>query len=355
MLIQKKMFLILFLINSISYSFIDGNYLQNNLLGEKRGAVYPPFTVLQFAVGLAVPAQVTNRTIFTNLGTLSNIPLPSKVSQLYPYARHGGFLLTHTYVYKFLNTVFKRYNQDGGQCILKTICEFSKINVNRANLIHKILHLIFSLSKLQNVTAGNDYFIAEQMGKNVTNNCSELYPMCRLILLLIMAHFYPVQANTSDIPRTLVISSGGIIKLIVGMSMPIELPVSLVWIQNFQFQYPMIDNAVQLSYLNLLRKSKSITLQRNTVYRHLAEIWNRKINGTSCVLRLLCEINKYSYSNNGILGVLLETTFTPHKNTEKIYTDAMKIGRSKERCDKYYLACKTNILELLNMNLTGTN
>lgn len=47
MLIQKKMFLILFLINSISYSFIDGNYLQNNLLGEKRGAVYPPFTVLQ--------------------------------------------------------------------------------------------------------------------------------------------------------------------------------------------------------------------------------------------------------------------------------------------------------------------
>lgn len=62
----------------------------------------------QFAVGLAVPAQVPNRTIFTNLGTLSNIPLPSKINQLYPY-KGKGRQLTHNYFYKSLKTAFNWY------------------------------------------------------------------------------------------------------------------------------------------------------------------------------------------------------------------------------------------------------
>lgn len=56
--------------------------------------------------------------------------------------------------------------------------------------------------------------------------------------------------------------------------MPIELPVTLNWIQNIQFQYQMIDNATQLSYLSLLRSSERLAVSRNTAYKVMANAWN---------------------------------------------------------------------------------
>lgn len=116
--------------------------------------------------------------------------------------------------------------------------------------------------------------------------------------------------------------------------MPIELPVSLVWVQNFQFQYAMIDNAAQLSYLNLLRNSRGISLSRTSLYNLLADTWNRfdfmhnimpraddiqlttvpifrfGKNGTACVLRIICEVSHSKRSNFGLFGTILKTVFT---------------------------------------------
>lgn len=66
-----------------------------------------------------------------------------------------------------------------------------------------------------------------------------------------------------------------IYQLIIGLTMPVELPVSLIWLQNLQFQYSMIDKASQLTYLNLLRKSADRVLTRNVAYSVLAEYWSR--------------------------------------------------------------------------------
>lgn len=33
-------------------------------------------------------------------------------------------------------------------------------------------------------------------------------------------------------------------------------------------------------------------------------------NGTDCILRLICDVNRYSLSHNGLIGQLLYTVFT---------------------------------------------
>mgnify|MGYP000955651509 CR=1 FL=1 len=62
----------------------------------------------KFSLGLAVPAQVPNRSIFTNLGTVNNIPLPSKISQFYSPVRTKRMIqkFTHQDFFNVLENIF---------------------------------------------------------------------------------------------------------------------------------------------------------------------------------------------------------------------------------------------------------
>lgn len=136
---------------------------EENFLRQMRGIVWPPFTVFQFAVGLAVPAQVPNRTIFTNWGILNNVPLPAKVEQLYlklPETRKHMRKYTHQNLYQFLENVFGKWNGDvlksstrtksqnikapTSQCVLRSICLATSLENNgKKELIYQIMKLLF--------------------------------------------------------------------------------------------------------------------------------------------------------------------------------------------------------------------
>ncbi|XP_026677556.1 uncharacterized protein LOC113466398 [Diaphorina citri] len=101
--------------------------------------------------------------------------------------------------------------------------------------------------------------------------------------------------------------NGGVFKLIVGWAIPVEVPMSVIWGHNFQFQYKPVDNASQLAYPVLARPK----LSRNTVYTVLEETLNMYgLDGPSCVLRTLCEASRYEISHDSIYGHILDTILT---------------------------------------------
>ncbi|XP_065206851.1 uncharacterized protein LOC135836142 [Planococcus citri] len=169
----------LFLYGTICLCFCSGSFSYDDYtVQEGRGIVFPVFTVLQFAVGITVPTQIPNRTVVTNWGVLSNLPLPSKINQLYPYTVRGR-QLTHDHLYEFLTTAWNWGTSDGKQCMLKTICQVSNMNSNNGELIFDVLRLLFSPSSLKYPIARTHYMIAEQRGKTSrSSSCAEMYPSC---------------------------------------------------------------------------------------------------------------------------------------------------------------------------------
>ncbi|KAI5713732.1 hypothetical protein M8J76_004468 [Diaphorina citri] len=57
-------------------------------LRQRRAIIYPTGTVMQFSVGLAIPAEVPNMNIATNMGVLLNVPMPDNATKLFPYIIH---------------------------------------------------------------------------------------------------------------------------------------------------------------------------------------------------------------------------------------------------------------------------
>ncbi|XP_018910588.2 uncharacterized protein [Bemisia tabaci] len=112
---------------------------------EKRGAVYPVGTVLQFSVALAYPIEIPKRKAATNLGVLINIDLPFNITQLYPYTPEvdQARALSHDALYDDLARILSEHGFNGQECILKSICQIAGRKSEKDDLGHSFLQLLF--------------------------------------------------------------------------------------------------------------------------------------------------------------------------------------------------------------------
>uniref|UniRef100_A0A8D8Q5L4 Uncharacterized protein n=2 Tax=Cacopsylla melanoneura TaxID=428564 RepID=A0A8D8Q5L4_9HEMI len=156
----------------------------------------------------------------------------------------------------------------------------------------------------------------------------------------------PVETDTS-LARYLVYNpNGGVFKLILGWAIPVEVPMSVVWGHNFQFQYKPVDNATQLAY-PVFPKPK---LSRQTVYQLMEQMLNvYGLDGQNCVLKTLCESSRTDISHDSIFGHLLSTILTPSPTVNSSYYEAWLRGQSEHDCEDSYAPCEMSLLDLISV------
>ncbi|KAK9506456.1 hypothetical protein O3M35_008393 [Rhynocoris fuscipes] len=119
--------------------------LVNNYSDGKRHRItkrfiYPSGSVLQFAMGLALPATVTGRNIATNSGILINYALPTNVTQL----KLPDIATTRFGQEQILNKILiilKKNNIDD-ECLQEILCFMNVYKFDSTSLIYELLEII---------------------------------------------------------------------------------------------------------------------------------------------------------------------------------------------------------------------
>nr|XP_012232279.1 PREDICTED: uncharacterized protein LOC105677940 [Linepithema humile] len=152
-------------------------------------------------------------------------------------------------------------------------------------------------------------------------------------------------------PPPIVYPFGGTFKLIVGLAVPVELSgKTLVYGQNFQFQYVLPQNATFFTEffenaLSSRRRRESVSWdERMTVYRLLEEEFERRgTDGKECMRKTICEAAIAPLENEGLVGELLHLLLTPTQNSnsslESEYLQALAFGRNNYDCSHIYKSC----------------
>ncbi|KAG7188257.1 hypothetical protein KM043_007923 [Ampulex compressa] len=167
-------------------------------------------------------------------------------------------------------------------------------------------------------------------------------------------------------PPPIVYPYGGNFKLIMGITMPVQLQGRiLVYAQNFQFQYPLPDNAT--FFTNFFEDASSSRRRRQSVasdermkiYKLLEQDFDRRgIAGESCLKKSICEAAATPVQDEGLIGEILHLLLTPDYGGGNFmdpgYLQAAENGRRNNNCSMIYAACPADhgILDQISRVLT---
>uniref|UniRef100_T1HPQ6 Uncharacterized protein n=1 Tax=Rhodnius prolixus TaxID=13249 RepID=T1HPQ6_RHOPR len=182
--------------------------------------VYPSGSVIQFAMGLALPAAVIGRNIATNSGILVNYALPTNVTELkVPFSS-----TTRIAQEKILNEIIfmLKNNNFDEECLYKSLC---------------------------------------LLGENKHYSASLWYQLFQTLIIF-----------SADDSRVLVYPNGGVFKFILGWGIPVHVPMSVVFAHNIQFQYNPIDNYTEVSELIQNGVTRTLNVTKYHFYSMLENI-----------------------------------------------------------------------------------
>ncbi|CAL1681758.1 unnamed protein product [Lasius platythorax] len=138
-------------------------------------------------------------------------------------------------------------------------------------------------------------------------------------------------------------------KLIVGYAVPVQLSGrTLVYGQNFQFQYVLPQNATFFTEFfenSSRRRRENVNWdERMTVYRLLEEGFERRgIDGKECMKKSICEAAMVPLEDEGLVGELLHLLLTPQQGNNSSsdfeYLEALEFGRKNYDCSLIYRSC----------------
>ncbi|KAL6428962.1 hypothetical protein ACFW04_008049 [Cataglyphis niger] len=150
-------------------------------------------------------------------------------------------------------------------------------------------------------------------------------------------------------PPPIVYPYGGTFKLVVGYAVPVELAGrTLVYGQNFQFQYVLPQNATFFTEFfknSSRRRRESVNWdERITVYRLLEGQLERKgIDGRECMKKSICEAAMAPLKDEGLVGELLHLLLTPQRGNNSSlnseYLEALEFGQKNYDCSLIYKSC----------------
>ncbi|XP_077267319.1 uncharacterized protein LOC143900168 [Temnothorax americanus] len=91
------------------------------------------------------------------------------------------------------------------------------------------------------------------------------------------------------------------------------------------------------------------SLSRQLVYK----VFTSKMDslgypGLDCLLRTICEAERYSLNKNGVLGDILQIIFTPSMSISEDLPDEIVEAEREQHCDQRYKKCPVNLLDLIS-------
>ncbi|RZF46820.1 hypothetical protein LSTR_LSTR008052 [Laodelphax striatellus] len=138
----------------------------------------------------------------------------------------------------------------------------------------------------------------------------------------------------SSITPYLVYSNGAIYKLVLGWVVPVDVPQSVAYAQNIQFQYYAVDNATKYSVVFQEERKARNRVTRERVARAVENVFERK-----CFLYFICEIAASPIQKSGLLGELIQTIFTPSTTGEIQMIKAKEKGSTFSTRDAFTDSC----------------
>ncbi|KAG8311828.1 hypothetical protein J6590_035912 [Homalodisca vitripennis] len=151
-----------------------------------------------------------------------------------------------------------------------------------------------------------------------------------------------VLAAALHVGICIVFTSGGTFKLIWGYSIPVDVPapMGINYVHNFQFQYPLIDNSSQVSYVQQGARRQRRSFTRKQLYSVIEHLLDESGLDRTCLLRSVCESSAAPFVHSGLIGELFQTILTPYDPKEDSdYSAAWRAGQEGEDCFSRYSQC----------------
>ncbi|XP_006561817.2 uncharacterized protein LOC410063 [Apis mellifera] len=149
-------------------------------------------------------------------------------------------------------------------------------------------------------------------------------------------------------PPPLVYPLGGVLKLVVGFAMPVQVSGQILsYGQNIQFQYMLPNNATFFTNYfedSSRRRRRAGWSERLPVYDILQrELDMRNVDGKACLKKNICEAASTSLRDQGLVGELLHLLLTPDEGDaftmDYEYLEAAALGRRGNNCSMIYPTC----------------
>ncbi|KAL0270706.1 UNVERIFIED_CONTAM: hypothetical protein PYX00_008016 [Menopon gallinae] len=162
---------------------------------KKRYLLFPPGgSKVQFIVGTGIPVPVENQSLTVGWVVKSAYLLAFNSSQLFePYVtfekRSPGRRASRYDFYRSLEHTAESFGGGGKECMLRAICESSKVPLRASSLAGQILHIFLTPSTTDEPPISRsdmDYHSAEKLGREQSSNCAALYPNCELSIVDIL-------------------------------------------------------------------------------------------------------------------------------------------------------------------------
>ncbi|XP_072764319.1 uncharacterized protein [Anoplolepis gracilipes] len=91
------------------------------------------------------------------------------------------------------------------------------------------------------------------------------------------------------------------------------------------------------------------SLNRQLVYKVLMnKMKSLGYSGLDCLLRMICEAARYSLSENGLLGDILQIILAPSTSRSENLPNEIIEAEYEQHCDQRYKKCSINLLDLVS-------
>uniref|UniRef100_A0A1B0CF04 Putative secreted protein n=1 Tax=Lutzomyia longipalpis TaxID=7200 RepID=A0A1B0CF04_LUTLO len=263
-------------------------------------------------------------------------------------------LLTRKKIYKILESKLQNHGYRGRACLLRSICESAEGPIHELNgVIGDVFHIILTPSSSVREDIHEEYYRAEELGRK--GECSKYKKYCPQCILDYISDLMHIMEK-----RTLVFPPGSVITFIIAIAIPVDLINRHVFNSfNFAANYGVPTNSTHYTRIpgrfpDYLARSGSNIVNRKWMYRMASNyLRNFGFNGTSCLLRAICEASEDPLDvRNGLHGEILQIILTPSssedENLPAPFYEAEERGKLNN-CGHYTEICPQSPLDFFSI------
>ncbi|XP_029155491.1 uncharacterized protein LOC114928447 isoform X2 [Nylanderia fulva] len=166
-----------------------------------------------------------------------------------------------------------------------------------------------------------------------------------MTLVLLMCYFMK-STHVSGVRN---ITHGVSKHILFALGIPIDIPdksIAMAFYFEANYGLPYEWNS---SYFYEADYYAKRSLSRQLVYRMLMnKMESLGYSGLDCLLRTICEAGRYSLSENGVLGDILQIVLTPSTSRSENLPDEIIEAEHEQHCDQRYKKCSVNPLDLIS-------
>ncbi|XP_018575984.1 uncharacterized protein LOC108914621 [Anoplophora glabripennis] len=164
---------------------------------EKRFLLFEPEdNFIQLIIGVGIPVEIKSHAVVFGWAYRAVYGLPTNLSELMPmdYNERKKRSASRWDIYQMMEQMSEVRGLGGRDCILRAICEAADNPVDKYNgFFEELVHTLFTPTTT-NEDIGhhtdNQYYAAQDLGRNYRGKCTQFFPECRQTFLDIFTRFY---------------------------------------------------------------------------------------------------------------------------------------------------------------------